>query len=91
MRQSAHRSAPLERMLTPPQVAHRLGVKVERVRNWIRSGELQAVDLASRSSTRPRFRVDPVALALFEQRRRVGTEPVPSRARTRSPEIIEFF
>ena len=75
-------------MLTPPQVARRLGVKAQRVRAWIRSGELKAANLSD--ATRPRYRVDPIDLQIFLQRRSAGPAPKVSRRR-RDSSITEFF
>ena len=49
----------LPRTLTTRQVAVHLGVCADKVLNWIRSGELRAIDVANRGSTRPRYRIDP--------------------------------
>jgi len=79
------------RTLTPPQVASRLRVSPEKVIAWIRAGELRAIDVATRGSRRPRYRIDPADLVAFENGRAVVARPAPSRRRRRSPEVIEFF
>ncbi len=79
------------RMLTPPQVAKRLGVSAEKIVNWIRSGELLAIDVAVRGSQRPRFRVDPIDLAVFLDQRAVTTAPKASRRRRQNPAVTEYF
>jgi hypothetical protein len=77
--------------LTPPAVAQRFGVDVHRVLNWIRRGELRAVNVGD-GAQRPRFRVSPADLALFEAARSAGPEPKISRVRRRKdPSVIEFF
>ena len=80
------------RYLTPPAVARLLGIKPERVIEFIRAGELRAVDVARRGSMRPRYRISPDALAAFEAARSVTPLPKPSRRHRESPaEIIEFY
>lgn len=69
------------RYLTPPEVAARFGCKPETVIGWIRSGELAAINLARRGSLRPRYRVSPEALELFERARSV----IPRTPRTPKP------
>ena len=82
----------LPRKLSPPQVGRVLGVAPEKVIDWIRSGELRAIDVASRGSSRPRYRIDPDDLAAFEERRRVVPAPEPSRRRRKdNPNITEYF
>jgi hypothetical protein len=62
---------------TPPAIAKALGIKPERVVSMIRSGEIQAVNLASRGSRRPRFRVSEESLQAFLAGRAV-VPPTPS-------------
>lgn len=76
-------------MLTPPMVARRLGVKPEKVVAWVRSGQLRALNVSN--GTRPRFRIDPADLAVFEQGRAVVPAAKPSRRRRQSADVIQFF
>jgi hypothetical protein len=76
--------------LTPPQVAQRYGVSPEKVIAWIRAGELRAVNVATTLGGRPRWRIDPADLALFEARR--AAVPVPAARRRRvAGDVIEYF
>jgi len=79
--------------LSPPQIARMWGVSHEVVLNWIRSGQLKAINVASVMNGRPKFRVDVSELAAFEARR--ATQPAPkisSRRRKRYDEgAIQFF
>ena len=78
-------------MLTTTQIAQRLRVKVDTVRAWIKSGELKGVNVGQ-GSVKPRFRVDPADLALFEQRRSVVPPPkLTRRRRKRNPETTQYF
>ena len=54
-----------ERMLTPPQVARRLGVSADKIHAYIRNGELRAYDLATRPGGRPRYHIEPTELQAF--------------------------
>ena len=53
--------------LTPPQLAEIYGVKPAKILAWISSGELAALNLAARGTSRPRYRISPEAIAQFEQ------------------------
>lgn len=80
------------RALTPQQVADQYAVSADRVRAWISSGELRAVDVSQRRGGRPRWRITPDALAAFEAAR--STSPTPKqtrRRRHRDAEVVEFF
>ena len=57
--------------LTPKQIADAQSVDPDTVRGWIRSGELPARNLAAKAGGRPRYRVDPEALAAFLRKRAV--------------------
>jgi len=65
--------------LTPPALAKLWVVAPEKVIGLIRSGELDAVNLASRGSKVPRFRISPEAVRRFEQCRSVAPRPAPER------------
>jgi hypothetical protein len=70
-----------ERGLTPREVGRRYRVNADRVRNWIRSGALKALDLGRPG--KPRFIVLPSHLADFEQLRQAPTLPARPRRRRR--------
>lgn len=75
--------SPSDRMLTPPAVARRLGVSPGKILNLIRGGELAAIDVATRGSRRPRYRIDPDALERFIAARAVGSPPATQQRRRR--------
>lgn len=83
----------LERTVTPPEYAKRLGVKPSKVLTWIRHGELRAVNVATNLSGRPRWKIPTNAIVEFEARR--AAKPAPTtgtpRRRRRDPQIIKFF
>lgn len=70
--------------LTPAQLAKRLQVDPQRVREWIRADELNAINLAREGASRPRYRIPPEAVKDFERlhasRNAVAT-PKPKKRR----------
>jgi hypothetical protein len=76
--------------LTPPALARRWGISVDKVLAWIRSGELRAFNAATRTGGRPRWLIDETDLIAFENRR--SAKPlVRSRRRNLSPDVIPYF
>jgi len=79
--------------LTPPQLAKRLGVKRDKVRDWIKSGQLLATNVAKRPGGRPRYRIREDDVREFERKRKGGASPAPPRKRRKKSDdgVIEFF
>jgi len=79
--------------LTVSQLAKRYHVSPDKIRNWIRKGELRALNVASRLCGRPRFVVTADSLAEFERGREAATPdaPKPKRRRRRPAGFIDFF
>lgn len=66
--------------LTVPEVAERLHVHADVVRDLIRSGELQAFSVNVRpGSSKPRYRITSDALEQFITRRSIRTPTRPTR------------
>ena len=78
------------RYLTPPQVAEQFRVNSAKVLMWIRTGELRATNVAASLIGRPRWRISPADLAVFEQRRQ-AVAPPKTRPRRKSVGVIQFF
>ena len=76
---------------TPPKLAARYGVSEDKVLYWIHSGELAAIDAATRRGGRPRYLIDEADVRDFEARRAVQTQPKSDRARTVSTQETEEF
>jgi excisionase family DNA binding protein len=76
--------------LTPREVARLLRVSPDRVRAWIASGELGAIDTARHRCGRPRYVVLPHHLAALEAARRAGPPPRPPRRRSR-PCLVDYY
>jgi hypothetical protein len=76
--------------LTVRDLAHRYRVGPDKIRGWIRRGELRALNTALVECGRPRFVVPPEALAEFERRRTTVPPPKPPRRR-RHPQEIDIY
>jgi hypothetical protein len=87
---TATRAEELPRGYTVPEVARRYRVGQDKVRGWIRRGELAAVNTAAVLCGKPRWVITPDALAAFEKLRAGGPTPKPSRSR-RQPVVIDFY
>jgi hypothetical protein len=80
------------RGLTVRDVARRYRVSPERVRNWIRRGELAALNVADLLAAKPRLVVTPDALERFERARQAAARPQPPpRRRKRRTQSIDFY
>ncbi len=76
--------------LTVREVAARFRVGKTRIHEWIRSGQLSAINTAPIRSSRPRWVILPDALAAFE-RGRQGGAPAPQPQRRRRPAVKDYF
>jgi hypothetical protein len=76
--------------LTVRDVARRYRVSPDKVRLWIKSGILAAINTADKRCGRPRFVVLPEALTAFERSRQAAAPPQPAKRRKRVA-IIDFF
>jgi hypothetical protein len=81
---------PSDRGLTVADVARRYRVGEDKVRGWIRRGELKALNTATVVCGKPRFVVTPEALAEFEKQRSTTPPPKTTR-RSRRSGAIDFF
>lgn len=80
------------RKITPPQLAAQWGITPEKVLKWIVSGELRAINAATRTGMRPRWLIDMDDIADFERRRAAVPPPKPSpRRRTSSAFVRKFY
>ena len=69
---------------TPNELARLLRVSPDKVRSWIKRGELSAIDTARHRCGKPRYIILPHHLTEFEKRRRAATpeaRPAPRRRR----------
>ena len=76
--------------LTVREVAKRYRVGPDKVRGWIRRGELAAINTADVACGRPRFVVTSEAIQQFEKRR-AAAEPQNRNARPRRRTVKDYF
>ncbi len=84
------RTRPATAGYTPTELARILRVNADRVRTWIRSGEVPALNLASNLCGRPRFVVLPHHLAKLEQRRAAAPPPKAPK-RQRKAKLVDYY
>lgn len=61
----------------PAQVAEMWGISHDKVLEFIKTGELNAFNVASKNSRRPQFKISGAALTAFQERRS-GRDPARS-------------
>jgi excisionase family DNA binding protein len=72
-------------------LCERYHVSVHTVLEWIRSGELRAVNVGRRpGAKKPRWRIPQAALDDFELAR-TATPPPPRARRKKLPSVIAFY
>jgi hypothetical protein len=74
----------------PRELARLLRVSPDRVRAWIRRGELRACNTADVHCGRPRFVVLPDQLADFLRGRQTAPPPAPAKRRKRTSKV-DFY
>jgi hypothetical protein len=79
------------RGLTPNEVARLIRVSPDRVRAWIKSGELGAIDTAPHRCGKPRYVILPGHLAEFERRRRAATPAAKPAPRRRRAPVKDYY
>jgi excisionase family DNA binding protein len=82
----------LRRGYTPAELARLLRVSADRIRAWIKRGELGAINTAPSRLGKPRFVVLPHHLEEFERKRRAAdpaARPAPRRRRVAG--FVDFF
>jgi hypothetical protein len=73
-------------------LSKRYCVSEHTILNWIRAGELQAVNVGRLpGAKKPRWRITQEALDQFEAQRTPTPAPLPPRRRKRPTEGIEFY
>jgi hypothetical protein len=83
--------------VTPTELAAQWRVCVDKVLRFIQSGELEAFNIASRTSKRPRYLIPEHAIRDFEKARRAGSappaqpQPAARRRRPSQPQAKRYF
>ncbi len=80
-----------KRGITVADIAARYRVGEDKVRGWIRRGELAAINTGTVLCGRPRYVVTPEALAKFEARRSAAPPPKPRRPQRTPPGYINYL
>jgi excisionase family DNA binding protein len=75
---------------TTADIARRYRVSEDKVRRWITSGELRAINTSSTRCGRPRYVVTADALAAFEAGRSAAPPPKPPR-RPRLSAVKDYY
>jgi excisionase family DNA binding protein len=83
----------MTQFLTISEVAERYSVDPHSVLDWVRSGELRAVNVGrSPGRKKPRWRIPLAAVEQFELIRSFSPTPPRTRRRKRQPsEIIQYY
>jgi len=79
-----------KRVYTPPTLARKWGCSAESVISLIKAGRLLAFSVSPASCRRPRWRISPEAVRLYELAKQ---EPAVVKAprRRKDPNVIQFF
>jgi excisionase family DNA binding protein len=76
---------------TTRELARMLRVSPDRIREWIHSGQLRAINTAGSRCGKPRFVVLPHHLADFERARQVATPPPKPIRRQKRKELTDYY
>ena len=74
-----------------PEVSSLLRVKQQTVLNWIRSGRLLGVNVASEGARRPRWRIRESNLEAFLLSRTGRAPAKPQRKRRMEADFVRYF
>ena len=78
--------------LVPSEASRLLRVSADRVRDWIKRGELGAIDTAPHRCGKPRFIILPEHLSEFVRRRRAATPAARPAPRRRLRKVaVDYF
>jgi hypothetical protein len=87
---------PVDMPLSPPptgagytvrDLCRRWKVGADKIRTFIRRGDLIAVNMATNLSGKPQWRITPESVSAFENRRTSAPPPQPARRRKRTPAV----
>jgi hypothetical protein len=78
--------------LSPQDIATSRGINVLKPLTWIKTGELKAVNVATKAGGLPRWRISPAALEAFDAARAaIPQAPVTRRPRRKAGHVVEYF
>ncbi len=75
---------------TVADLCRRWKVGADKIRTFLRRGELVGVNVATNLSGRPQWRIIRESVEQFEKRRTSAPPPKPPR-RKRQPQLIDYF
>ena len=81
----------LPKWFTAPEVAAILRVSPATVRQLVREGQLEGVNMAGPQAKRPRLAIPPDALDRFRESRRVAVEPSSRKRRRVAPQPVKKY
>ena len=90
MPDTATQAAAPPRGYTPAELARLLRVSPDRIRAWIHSGELKAINTASTRCGKPRYVILPAHLEEFERLHAAAPPPKPVR-RKKLIGMVDYF
>ena len=76
---------------TVRDLAARYRVGEDKVRTWIKSGELAAINTAAVACAKPRYVVTADAIHDFERRRNAATPAPTKKARRKITDLIDYY
>jgi excisionase family DNA binding protein len=77
---------------TVPELARTLRVSRDKIRAWIRAGQLEAINTAAARCRKPRYVVLPHQLEAFVKRQKAGSPERPARARRKKPaDFVDYY
>jgi excisionase family DNA binding protein len=77
--------------MTPRELARLLRVSPDRIRAWIASGELPALNVARHRCGRPKYIIMPWHLAEWGRSRQAAAPPRPRRSRRRPAGWTDYY
>src|SRR5262245_52636839 len=78
------------RGLTVRDLAGRYRVSADKIRSWIKRGELVAINTAP-PLAKPRWVIMPEALERFERSRQTEPVPKPAARRRRQQDLVDYY
>jgi hypothetical protein len=81
----------MSRRFTPPKLAKFWGISPDKITALIKAGQLDAIDLASPGSKRPRYSISEESIVAFEARRAVITPTSKSQRRRAVLSVVKRY
>jgi hypothetical protein len=82
---------PADAGYTVADLERRWRIGGEKIRSFLRKGELIGVNVATNLSGRPQWRITADSVELFERRRSSAPPPKPARIRKNRRDLIDYY